>query len=70
LSWGESEEELLRFLKAELKKIREREKKDVVIGQDAYTLMCKKEKTLMEEIAKLQARRQLAEQVAKVKVAP
>jgi len=32
--------------------------------------MCKKEKTLMEEIAKLQARRQLAEQVAKVKVAP
>jgi len=68
LSWGESEEELLRFLKAELKKIRE--KKDVVIGQDAYTLMCKKEKTLMEEIAKLQARRQLAEQVAKVKVAP
>jgi hypothetical protein len=67
LSWSESEEELLRYLKAELKKIRER--KDVVIGQDAYTLLCKKERTLIEEIARLQARRQIAEQVAKVKLA-
>lgn len=67
MSWSESEEELLRYLKAELKKIRER--KDVVIGQDAYTLLCKKERTLIEEIARLQARRQIAEQVAKVKLA-
>ena len=66
MSWGESEEELLRYLKAELKKIRE--KKDVVIGQDAYTLLCKKERTLMEEIARLQARRQVAQQVARLKV--
>jgi len=67
LSWSESGEELLRYLKAELKKIRER--KDVVIGQDAYTLLCQKERTLIEEIARLQARRQIAEQVAKVKLA-
>lgn len=66
MSWGESEEELLRYLKAELKKIRE--KKDVVIGQDAYTLLCKKERTLMEEIARLQARHQVAQQVARLKV--
>lgn len=66
MSWGESEEELLRYLKAELKKIRE--KKDVVIGQDAYTLLCKKERNLMEEIARLQARRQVAQQVARLKV--
>ncbi|MBO3754887.1 MAG: hypothetical protein FGF53_08460 [Candidatus Brockarchaeota archaeon] len=65
MSWSESEEELLRYLKAELKKIRE--KKDVVIGQDAYTLLCKKERTLMEEISKLYARRQVAQQTAKVK---
>ncbi|MBO3798215.1 MAG: hypothetical protein QXU11_03705 [Thermoproteota archaeon] len=65
MSWSESEEELLRYLKAELKKIRE--KKDVVIGQDAYTLLCKKEKTLMEEISKLYARRQVAQQTAKVR---
>lgn len=66
MSWGESEEELLSFLKAELKKTRER--KDRVIGQDAYTLLCKKERKLMEEISRLHARRQLAKQVAKVKV--
>ncbi|NHV99871.1 MAG: hypothetical protein HA496_09560 [Thaumarchaeota archaeon] len=65
MSWSESEEELLRYLKAELKKIRE--KKDVAIGQDAYTLLCKKERTLMEEISKLYARRQVAQQAAKVK---
>ncbi|MCX8183017.1 MAG: hypothetical protein N3F08_01150 [Crenarchaeota archaeon] len=65
MSWSESEEELLRYLKAELKRIRE--KKDVVIGQDAYTLLCKKERTLMEEISKLYARRQIAQQTAKVK---
>ncbi|MGB9717741.1 MAG: hypothetical protein ACPL4E_04800 [Thermoproteota archaeon] len=66
MSWGESEEELLRYLKAELKKIRE--KKDVVIGQDAYTLLCKKERTLIEEISRLQARRQVAQQAARLKV--
>ncbi|MEM2929860.1 MAG: hypothetical protein QW797_03245 [Thermoproteota archaeon] len=66
MSWGENEEELLRFLKNELKKIRA--KKDMVIGQDAYTLLCEKEKILVKEIAALNVRRQLAEQVARVKV--
>jgi len=58
----EEEEEMLKRLEAELESVRG--KKELAIGQDAYTFYCRREKMLVEEIFQLRLQQQLTEQRA------
>jgi uracil-DNA glycosylase len=64
----EEEEELLKRLEAELESVRR--KKELAIGQDAYTFYYRREKMLVEEIFQIRTRHHPREQRALIETYP